>query len=132
RSKMLMEVLVNDLARTARNRKEAFETVLIRPPWFYGPNQPPRQTLFFRMIRDGKMPIVGSGQNLRSMGYVDNLCQGLLLAATAEAAGGRNPLLGHRGRRLLEGIGGNRATLRGKEVGRKIGHKPQLTRRGVG
>ena len=50
---------------------------------------PPRQTLFFRMVRDGKAPIVGDGENLRSMSYVDNLCQGLVRAAlVAKARGG--------------------------------------------
>ncbi len=82
RSKMQMELAVKE-------RANRIETVLIRAPWFYGPNQPPRQTLFFQMIRDGKGPIVGSGQNLRSMAYVDNLCQGLLLAATVERAAGQ-------------------------------------------
>ena len=38
------------------------------------------------MVRDGKGPIVGSGENLRSMSYTDNLCQGLLLAALSEKA----------------------------------------------
>jgi nucleoside-diphosphate-sugar epimerase len=82
RSKMRMELAV-------KQRQERIETVIIRPPWFYGPNQPPRQTLFFQMIRDGKAPIVGSGRNLRSMSYIDNLCQGLLLAAAAERASGQ-------------------------------------------
>jgi nucleoside-diphosphate-sugar epimerase len=84
RSKMEMELAVRNFQREGK-----IETVLVRPPWFYGPNQPPRQTLFFQMIRDGKAPIVGSGENLRSMGYVDNLCQGLLLAAVTEAASGQ-------------------------------------------
>jgi nucleoside-diphosphate-sugar epimerase len=82
RSKMRMELAV-------RERQPRLETVLIRAPWFYGPNQPPRQSLFFQMIRQGKAPIVGSGQNLRSMSYVDNLCQGLVLAAANEQAGGK-------------------------------------------
>lgn len=82
RSKMEMELAV-------RARADKIETVIIRAPWFYGPNQPPRQTLFFKMIRDGKAPIVGSGNNLRSMAYVDNLCQGLILAATTERAVGQ-------------------------------------------
>ncbi len=82
RSKMEMEIAV-------RERADKIETVLIRAPWFYGPNQPPRQTLFFQMIRDGKGPIVGSGNNLRSMAYVDNLCQGLLLTAIRERAAGQ-------------------------------------------
>ncbi len=82
RSKMLMEQAV-------RARSGRIETVLIRAPWFYGPNQPERQTLFFRMIRRGRVPVVGRGENLRSMAYVDNLCHGLLLAAThPRAAGG--------------------------------------------
>lgn len=54
---------------------------IIRAPWFYGPYQPARQKLFFEMIRDGKGPIVGSGDNKRSMAYVGNLSQGILLAA---------------------------------------------------
>jgi nucleoside-diphosphate-sugar epimerase len=65
------------------------ETVIIRPPWFYGPGQPPRQTLFFEMIRDGKAPIVGSGKNRRSMAYVDNICQGLLLCEKVDRAAGQ-------------------------------------------
>ncbi len=83
RSKMQMERSVQAVYEAGQ-----LETVTIRPPWFYGPNQPPRQTLFFQMIRDGKAPIVGSGNNYRSMAYVDNICQGLLLAATTERAAG--------------------------------------------
>lgn len=84
RSKMLMELAVKDLQTAG-----SLETVIIRPPWFYGPNQPPRQTLFFKMIREGKAPIVGSGENLRSMGFVDNLCQGLILAGRTDRANGQ-------------------------------------------
>lgn len=84
RSKMRMELAVRDF-----HQRGVLETVIIRAPWFYGPNQPARQTLFFRMIREGKAPIVGSGQNLRSMSYLDNLCQGLMLAAEVERAAGR-------------------------------------------
>ena len=84
RSKMLMEHVVHEF-----EKRGAMETVLVRPPWFYGPDQPPRQTLFFSMIRQGKAPVVGSGDNLRSMAYIDNLCQGLLLAAVTERARGK-------------------------------------------
>ena len=82
RSKMEMELAI-------KQRAAKIEAVIIRAPWFYGPNQPSRQTLFFQMVRDGKGPIVGSGNNLRSMAYVDNLCQGLMLAATVERAAGQ-------------------------------------------
>lgn len=65
-----------------------FEWAIIRPPWFYGPGQPPRQSVFFSMVRDGKAPIVGDGQNRRSMAYVDNICQGLLLCDRVPGAAG--------------------------------------------
>lgn len=84
RSKMKMELAAREF-----HQRGALEAVIIRAPWFYGPNQPPRQTLFFQMIREGKAPIVGSGQNRRSMSYLDNLCQGLMLGAEVERAAGR-------------------------------------------
>jgi nucleoside-diphosphate-sugar epimerase len=83
KSKMQAEEIV----KTA-NGLGKIETVIIRPPWFYGPGQPPRQSLFFEMIRDGKGPLVGSGENRRSMAYVDNICQGLLLSERVEQANG--------------------------------------------
>jgi nucleoside-diphosphate-sugar epimerase len=83
RSKMQMELAVQEVERQGR-----IETVIVRPPWFYGVDQPPRQTLFFSMVRAGKAPIVGSGNNLRSMAYIDNLCEGLILAAFVERARG--------------------------------------------
>jgi nucleoside-diphosphate-sugar epimerase len=84
RSKMLMEQEVCRFQDAG-----TIETVTIRAPWFYGPNQPLRQSQFFRMIRDGRAPIVGGGHNLRSMAYVDNLCQGLILAALSDVANGQ-------------------------------------------
>jgi nucleoside-diphosphate-sugar epimerase len=81
-SKMLAEELVNAAG------KEGLETVIIRPPWFYGPRQPDRQRLFFEMIQTGKVPLVGNGENKRSMAYVDNICQGLLRCERVEAARG--------------------------------------------
>lgn len=84
KTKMMAEEIV-----TRANATGDLETVIIRPPWFYGPGQPPRQTLFFQMIRDGKAPIVGDGQNRRSMAYVDNICQGLLLCEKVDRAKGQ-------------------------------------------
>tara|TARA_B100000427_G_scaffold198739_1_gene165180 strand:- start:6076 stop:7020 length:945 start_codon:yes stop_codon:yes gene_type:complete len=76
KSKMEMEIASKQWAKDTNSK-----LVLIRSPWFYGPNQPKRQTLFFQLIKDGKFPLVGNGENKRSMVYIDNLCQGLLLAA---------------------------------------------------
>jgi nucleoside-diphosphate-sugar epimerase len=83
RSKQLME----DALRAA-GEAGVVETTILRPCWFYGPEQPPRQSLFFRMIRDGKAPIVGDGECRRSMSYVDNTALGLLLGAQVERARG--------------------------------------------
>jgi nucleoside-diphosphate-sugar epimerase len=82
KSKMLAEQAVR------ATNGEGIETVVIRPPWFYGPGQPPRQGLFFTMIKHGKAPLVGPGDNRRSMAYVDNICQGLLLCERVEQARG--------------------------------------------
>ena len=85
RSKWLMELaLRKEIAAGGPT-----QIVILRAPWFYGPNQPPRQTQFFRLIKDGKFPMIGSGVNRRSMGYTDNLAQGVLLAAAHPAAAGQ-------------------------------------------
>lgn len=83
-SKWRMELLLQEAMR----QEETPGIVIVRPPWFYGPGQPHRQDMFFRMIRAGKFPIFGKGHNKRSLGYVDSLVSGLFLSAnTPEAAG---------------------------------------------
>jgi nucleoside-diphosphate-sugar epimerase len=84
RSKWLLERCVARVQAEGR-----LETVVIRAPWFYGPHQPPRQTEFFVMIRDGRAPLVAGGRALRSMSYTGNLAEGLLRAGTVAAAAGR-------------------------------------------
>jgi nucleoside-diphosphate-sugar epimerase len=118
RSKMQMELAVQE-----RQQQGRIETVLVRPPWFYGPNQPPRQTLFFRMIRAGKAPIVGSGRNLRSMSYLDNLCQGLLLAATTPRANGQTYWIADRRPYSMNEIIDTVERLLETEFGRPCVHK---------
>jgi nucleoside-diphosphate-sugar epimerase len=41
------------------------------------------------MIKNGKVPLVGPGDNRRSMAYVDNICQGLLLCERCDQARGQ-------------------------------------------
>jgi nucleoside-diphosphate-sugar epimerase len=84
RSKMLAERIVQNF-----QKQEKIETVIVRPCWFYGPNQPARQTRFFKMIKAGNPIVFGDGNNLRSMSYVDNLVQGLVLAEKTEKASGQ-------------------------------------------
>lgn len=118
RSKMNMELAVRE-----RQRAGAIEAVIIRAPWFYGPNQPPRQTLFFRMVRDGKAPLIGRGDNLRSMAYLDNLCQGLILAALTEHANGRTYWIADRRPYAMSEIVDTVERLLEREFGQPCVHK---------
>jgi nucleoside-diphosphate-sugar epimerase len=63
--------------------------VIVRPPWFYGPFQPERQSQWFAAVRRGRFPIIGDGTQQRSMVYAGNLVHGLLRAEVADAAPGR-------------------------------------------
>jgi nucleoside-diphosphate-sugar epimerase len=83
-SKLQAEWVVNDAFRSGK-----IETAIARPCWFYGPEQPARQTKFLRMIKSGRPVVIGLGGNLRSMSYVDNTIQGLLLLEAVEKAAGR-------------------------------------------
>jgi nucleoside-diphosphate-sugar epimerase len=85
RSKQAMEEWLR--ARSGKGEPPAI--TIIRAPWFYGPGQPARQTRFFSMIKAGRFPLLGDGRNRRSMGYVDSLASGILLAAQTPAAAGR-------------------------------------------
>jgi nucleoside-diphosphate-sugar epimerase len=69
--------------------ERGLDAVVVRPPWFYGPYQPPRQTTFFSMVRAGRFPIFGRGDQQRSMVYVDNLVDGVLLAELTVTDPGR-------------------------------------------
>ena len=62
---------------------------IIRTPWFYGLNQPSRQIEFLNMIRNNRFPIIGNGNNLRSMVYIDNLIQGISRVASNEISRGQ-------------------------------------------
>jgi nucleoside-diphosphate-sugar epimerase len=83
RSKMHAELAVFDAVDAG------LDAVIVRPPWFYGPHQPPRQTTFFRMVRTGRFPVFGKGDQMRSMVFVDNLVQGVVRAELVETAPGR-------------------------------------------
>jgi nucleoside-diphosphate-sugar epimerase len=83
RSKMQAELRVLDAVG------RGLDAVIVRPPWFYGPFQPPRQTTFFRMVRKGRFPVIGRGGQRRSMVYIDNLVQGVVAAELTPTPAGR-------------------------------------------
>ncbi len=82
-SKMEAELLVKQ-----SHERGDVSAVILRAPWFYGPEEPDRQTQFLSAIRRGRFPIVGDGSQQRSMVYTGNLVHGLLCAETAAAAPG--------------------------------------------
>jgi nucleoside-diphosphate-sugar epimerase len=63
------------------------DAVLVRPPWFYGPHQPARQSQWLRAVRHGRFPLVGDGSNRRSMVFTGNLVHGILRAEAAALTG---------------------------------------------
>jgi nucleoside-diphosphate-sugar epimerase len=83
RSKMLAELrLLDEVER-------GLDAVIVRPPWFYGPRQPARQTRFLSMVRTGRFPVLGDGRQRRSMVHVDNLVDGVLAAELVATPPGR-------------------------------------------
>lgn len=83
RSKMDAELAVYDAVDAG------LDAVIVRPPWFYGPYQPPRQTTFFTMVRKGLFPVFGGGHQSRSMVFVENLVDGVLRAELVATPAGR-------------------------------------------
>jgi nucleoside-diphosphate-sugar epimerase len=83
RSKAKAEVHAREFHAAGR-----IETVILRPFWFYGPHQPPRQTRFFKMIQAGNPVMFGDGRNQRSLSATDNVCDALLRAASVPGAAG--------------------------------------------
>lgn len=118
RSKMQMERIVHEFQERGK-----LEAVIVRPPWFYGPDQPLRQTTFFRMIRRGAAPIVGSGENRRSMTYIDNLCQALVLCERTPAAKNRTYWIADRRPYTMNAIVDTVERLMETEFGLKVAHK---------
>ena len=106
------------------------ETVIVRPPWFYGPFQPERQTTWFKAVRTGRFPLVGDGTQQRSMVYSGNLVHGLLCAASSPNAPGKAWWIAdaepYELREILETV---RAALvaEGLEVTGRIRSIPRLT-----
>lgn len=69
-------------------RNDDLDVVIVRPPWFYGPWQPERQSQFLRTVRRGRFPMIGDGTQRRSMVYTGNLVEGMLCAEVADVPSG--------------------------------------------
>lgn len=69
--------------------KKGIDITIIRPPWFYGENMPERQLIFYKLIKQGRFPIIGNGNNIRSKVNVKNIVQAILLAAMKKKSKGQ-------------------------------------------
>lgn len=82
RSKLAGEKVV-----TAFSQQSAYDVVIIRPAWVYGPRCPRTEKLF-RTIKKGRFFFVGSGKTLRHPIYIRDMTEGFHLAATHPNASG--------------------------------------------
>lgn len=57
-----------------------FDVVIVRPCMFYGPPVPQRHIDVFKRIQSGRLPLVGGGHYARSLSYIDDLADGIILA----------------------------------------------------
>jgi nucleoside-diphosphate-sugar epimerase len=127
KSKVLMEDAVNAAFAAGR-----LSTVVLRPCRFYGPGQHSARTRLYRMIRQGNMPVLGKGDALWSMSYVDNTCQALLLAEKSEAAAGRTYWVADRRPYTVREIADTVETLLEREFGFPVSHRRRRLPRFVG
>jgi nucleoside-diphosphate-sugar epimerase len=67
--------------------------VIVRPTGIYGPGDPARFLMLFRMVRRGHFVIVGSGNASYHPLYIDNLCDAFELAAEVPQARGETFLI---------------------------------------
>ena len=65
-----------------------FDVVIVRPCMFYGPPVPQRHIDVFKRIQSGRLPLLGGGNYARSLSYVDDLADGIILALTHPNAPG--------------------------------------------
>jgi len=68
-------------AVVAANGRGGMETVVVRPRFVWGPGDTTLMPEIVELIRAGKFAWVGGGGNLTSTAHVDNVVEGLVLAA---------------------------------------------------
>lgn len=71
---------------------EGMEISIVRPTAIYGPGDPGRFLLLFKMSKDGRFLMFGNGKTTYHPVYIDNLVDLFLLAAEHPAAVGRTYL----------------------------------------
>jgi nucleoside-diphosphate-sugar epimerase len=77
-----------ELVRRA-NGQDGLETVVVRPGLIWGPGDTTFLPRFAALLRRKRLVLVNRGRNRVALSHVDNLVQGLLLAATVPGAAGQ-------------------------------------------
>jgi nucleoside-diphosphate-sugar epimerase len=67
---------------------QGLDGVILRPTGIYGPGDPARFLMLFRMVQRGHFFIVGDGRARYHPVYIDNLCDAFELAGEKPQAGG--------------------------------------------
>jgi nucleoside-diphosphate-sugar epimerase len=74
-------------------RDRSAPITIVRPGWIYGPRDVASFARFAMLIKEGKMPILGSGANHIPLIYVRDVAEGVILASTAPDTIGKAYLL---------------------------------------
>ena len=74
KSKMASELFLIKRMKLCKN------IIILRPPWFYGPEMPERQMVFYNLAAAGLFPVIGNGMNLRSKVHTLNLVYAIFLS----------------------------------------------------
>ena len=72
---------------------QGLDGVILRPTGIYGPGDPARFLMLFRMVQRGHFVIVGSGEASYHPLYIDNLCDAFELAAEVPHARGETLII---------------------------------------
>lgn len=76
-----------ELVRQAHG--QGLETVVVRPGVIWGPGDTTFLPRFAALLRRGNMVLINGGRNRVALSHVDNLVQGMMLAAATPAAAGQ-------------------------------------------
>jgi nucleoside-diphosphate-sugar epimerase len=67
--------------------RTGFETVVVRPRFVWGPGDTTLLPTMVELVRMGRFAWIGGGRHLTSTTHVDNVIEGLVLAASRGASG---------------------------------------------
>ncbi len=98
-------------------KKSHIPWIIVRAPIIYGPHQPAVFNRFFLdAFNKGKIRIVGKGDNPRSLCFIDNLVEGLMLLASKSDAKEKTYILSDNSPYMPDEIIGTISGLTGQKI----------------